>query len=212
MEEGWERAIRTPFFFIMEELLNKGLEYILKDPWTFAKAYKDLTGEEVCSYCPGKIEAKFNELINNKNKIKSMQQRKYRMIPGKLIYYNNNHYTDKNMTDELAETLISQGFGKYFKTVPAVEGFGEATPIKTNPVIKTSIKDLEEKEKEAEIKLEVFEKKTEEAKEEKSEEKKNSLDTYSRTRLVELCEKRNYPKEEWKDLVRKDLIKYVNGK
>jgi hypothetical protein len=57
----------------MEEILNKGLEYVLKNPSEFARAYKVLTGEEICSYCPGKIESKFNELINNKNKIKLLQ-------------------------------------------------------------------------------------------------------------------------------------------
>jgi hypothetical protein len=187
------------------EILDKGIEYVLKNPSEFAKEYKKLTGEEICSYCPGKIEAKFNELINNKNKIKSMQQRKYRMLPGKLIYYNNNHYSDKNMTDELAEQLISQGFGKYFKPVPidVIEPKPEITPE-----VKISIEELKEKEKEAEIKLEVFEKEPEKI----EDEKQNSLGTYSRARLVELCEKRGYPKDEWKDLVRKDLIKYVNGK
>jgi hypothetical protein len=183
----------------MEEILNKGLEYVLKNPSEFARAYKVLTGEEICSYCPGKIESKFNELINNKNKIKSMQQRKYRMLPGKLIYFNHAHYSDKNMTDEIAEKVIALGFGKYFKPV-SEEVIEEAKP---NVVSSEPNEDLKLKEKEAEIKLDVYE---------KEDKPKNSLDTYSRARLVELCEKREYPKEEWKDLVRKDLIKYVNGK
>lgn len=193
----------------MEELLIKGLQYCLDHPSTFARAYKVLTGEEVCSYCPGKIEAKFNEINNNKHKIKTMQERKYRMIPGKLIDTTMGNisdpviygmFTDKNMTDIIAEKLIANGYGKYFIKVKEEE---------IAPAVPEEVKaDLETKEQEAEIKLEVFEKEKETVKEEA----KNSLDTYSRARLVELCEKRGYPKEEWKDLVRKDLIKYVNGK
>lgn len=195
----------------MEELLNKGLKYCMDNPSEFARAYKVLYGEDVCSYCPGKIEAKFNEVINNKNKIKTMQQRKFRMLPGKLIDTTMGsiepwgQYTDKNMTDEIAEKLISNGYGKYFKDVPIVE---QAVELKNEVVNENTpvISDLQEKEKEAEIKLEVFEKA------EVKTEPTNSLDTYSRTRLADLCEKRGYPKDEWKDLVRKDLIKYVNGK
>jgi hypothetical protein len=103
------------------------------------------------------------------------------------------------MTDEIAEKVIALGFGKYFKPV-SEEVIEEAKP---NVVSSEPNEDLKLKEKEAEIKLDVYE---------KEDKPKNSLDTYSRARLVELCEKREYPKEEWKDLVRKDLIKYVNGK
>jgi hypothetical protein len=182
----------------MEEILKKGLAYVLKNPSEFTRAYKLLYGGDVCSYCPGVIESKFKEVNKNRDNIKNMQERKYRMIPGKLIDTTMGdskpwgQFTDKNMTDEIAEQLIGQGYSKYFVNAQVVE----------KPDIKIA-EELEEKEQEAELKLEVFE---------KAKEGKNSLDTYSRTRLLDLCAKREYPSLEFKDLTRKELIKYINGK
>lgn len=198
----------------MEELLNKGLEYCLSNLSEFARAYKVLTGEDICSYCRGVIEAKFNELNNNRNTIKTMQERTYRMLPGKLIDTTMGdkepwgQFTDKNMTDAIAEKLIGQGYGKYFKDVPKNESIEFIPVVVTVDEIENKI-ELQKKEAEAEIKLEVFEKKVEEPKEETT----NSLDTYSYKRLVELCEKRAYPKEEWKGFsARKDILNYVKSK
>lgn len=189
---------------MIQELLNKGLKYSLANPTEFAKAYKEAFGENICSYCPGVIQEKFNKLLNtNAEKITLMNNRKWKMIPGKLIDTlmsstgPQGQYTNKNITDEIAEQLIAKGYGKYFiknneEFIPEVEDVPVNDPIQEDP-----------------IEFEVFEKELAE-----EDPKKDSFDTYSYTRLVKYCQSNTekFPKAEWENLNRKKLIEYVRSK
>jgi hypothetical protein len=194
---------------MIKELLEKGLQYSLANPSEFAKAYKVAFGETVCSYCPGKIEAKFKELLNvTEEKLTIMKEKKWRMIPGKLIDTlmsvsgPQGQYTNKNITDELAEQLIAKGYGKYFIRVDSEE---VEAPVAIDPQPEIQ---------EEEITFEILEKsEPSEPSEPVSEEpKKDSFDTYSFTKLVKYCESKKFDKKEWENLNRKKLIEYVRTK
>jgi hypothetical protein len=186
---------------MIKELLSKGLRYSLENPSEFSKAYQEAFGEKVCSYCPGIIQEKFNQLLKtDEQKLITMKSRKWKMLPGKLIDTLMSstgpcgQYSDKNITDEIAEQLISKGYVKYFVENNAFEKIEE--PV-TDPIEET---------KDEEITFEVFDK------EEAGTTKKDSFNTYSFPKLVKLCESKKYDKKEYENLNRKDLIEYVRNK
>jgi hypothetical protein len=193
---------------MIQEILNKGLKYSIDNPKEFSKAYYEAFGEKVCSYCPGVIQEKFNKLLNtNEQIIQNMKSRKWRMLPGKLIDTlmsqtgPQGQYTDANITDEVAEALIAKGYGKYFKKV---EGFEEIEiPVTTQP-------EIEEEIEESPIEFEVFEKEMQEEEDGKT----DSLDTLAYKKLVKKCESNPelYPKGEWQDKNRQQLIAYIRSK
>lgn len=187
---------------MIKELLSKGLKYSLANPEEFATAYKEAFGEKVCSYCPGIIQEKFNKLLKtDEQKIIIMKSRKWNMIPGKLIDTLMSQsgpcgqYTNDNITDEVAEQLITKGYSSYFVKNNTIE----IEEIEPDPVIE-----------EAPVAFEVIEK-SEPATEVKKE-TKDSFDTYSRKRLIEYCESKGYNVKEYGELVRKQLIEYVRTK
>jgi hypothetical protein len=111
-----------------KSIISKGVQYNIDNPREITDFFKSVFNEDLCRYCPGKIHDKFLELSQlNEHKLNSMLERKYRMLPGKLIdTYNSSelpqgHWTDKNITDEVAEKLIKAGFGKFFKGNPTLE-------------------------------------------------------------------------------------------
>jgi hypothetical protein len=191
---------------MIKELLEKGLQYSLANPSEFAKAYKVAFGETVCSYCPGKIEAKFKELLNvTEEKLTIMKAKKWRMIPGKLIDTlmsasgPQGQYTNKNITDELAEQLIAKGYGKYFTQIDS-EDVESPVELEVLPEIQ-----------EGEITVEIHEK-SDGSEPSVEEIKRDSFDTYSFTKLVKYCESKKFEKKEWENLNRKKLIEYVRTK
>jgi hypothetical protein len=189
---------------MIKELLSKGLKYSLANPEEFAKAYKEAFGEKVCSYCPGIIQEKFNQLLKtDEQTLITMKSRKWKMIPGKLIDTLMSstgpcgQYTDKNITDEIAEQLISKGYGSYFLKNASHEEIEQ-------PVTNDSL--LNQESEENDISFEVFEKSV------PGETKKDSFGTYSFTKLVKYCESKKFPKAEYENLNRQDLIEYVRNK
>jgi hypothetical protein len=186
---------------MIKELLSKGLKYSLDNPQEFSRIYKEVFGEVVCSYCPGIIQDKFNKLLNTTEKqIVSMKQRKWNIIKGKVIdtYMSKDgpwgHYTNDNITDEVAEKLILMGYG--------------ASLIRNNPLdeevfIPAITEEINQPENNSDIKFEVFD---------RSEPAKDSFGTYSFDRLVKYCNSKGYDKKEWENLNRKNLIEYVRSK
>jgi hypothetical protein len=82
----------------------------------FAAYYYNLTGERVCTTCMDKIYNKYIELkqlLREGKKFIPMSERKYILKEGVLIDTFNSdkapkgHFTNKNMTDEIAEQIIS---------------------------------------------------------------------------------------------------------
>jgi hypothetical protein len=191
----------------MKEIINKGLKYSLANPQEFAAAYKEAFGEVVCSYCPGVIQEKFNKLLNTtEEKLITMKNRKWRMKPGKIIDTLMSkegpwgQWTDKNITDEIAEKLIAKGYGERF-----LKNDSEAIEIE-EPVGNIEGPAIVEEE----INFEVHERL--EPGSETQEAKKDSFDTYQFSKLVKYCKTKGFPESEWENKNRKDLITYVRSK
>ena len=116
------------------EKINKyrdiGIEKILADKTLsaeFGTFYFQLTGDKICVGCSGKMRQKFTNLMNtNQQKLKTMSNKKFIMVPGKLIDRSmaptglSGQYTASNMTDEIALQLLKsqKGYIKFFKDFP----------------------------------------------------------------------------------------------
>ena len=109
---------------------NIGIEKILADKTLsaeFGTFYFQLTGDKICVGCSGKMRQKFTNLMNtNQQKLKTMSNKKFIMVPGKLIDRSmaptglSGQYTASNMTDVIALQLLKsqKGYIKFFKEFP----------------------------------------------------------------------------------------------
>jgi len=95
-----------------EEALEKGKQYFIKNPKEMVSLYRSLYGETICSYCPGVIAQAFETIKRNKDKPISKYKIKQEY---KKICNLDGHWTNFNLTDEIAEKLISEGYKEYFE-------------------------------------------------------------------------------------------------
>ncbi len=96
-----------------DEALRLGKRYFQEHPGEMVSLYKDLYGETICDSCPGKdaIGTAFDYMKRNAHKPIC----KYKLKPEKKRISNaEGSWTNYNMTDEIAERLIAQGYGDYF--------------------------------------------------------------------------------------------------
>lgn len=104
----------------IDALIAKGVRYSIKNPDEIVSLYK-MYGETICRKCPGVIKKKFNELT----KLKGRPMSKYRIKNGGNIDTTMKNdpdlpkgiYTNKNMTDDVAEKLIKGGYSSRFESV-----------------------------------------------------------------------------------------------
>jgi len=95
-----------------EEAIEKGKSYFQKHPTEMVSLYKELYGEIICSYCPGTIAKAFETIQRNIHRPLC----KYRIKASvKKISNADGHWTNFNLTDEIAERLISQGYQNSFE-------------------------------------------------------------------------------------------------
>jgi len=93
------------------EAIRLGKNYFIKNPNEMVSLYEQLYGETICNYCPGTIGEAWETIRRNINKPIS----KYKIKPQyKKICNADGHWTNFNLTDEIAERLISQGYAEYF--------------------------------------------------------------------------------------------------
>ena len=105
----------------IEEILSIPLSEIKKNPKILKKFYKEFFQEDVCSTCPGVIEAKYHALRNiTEERIERISTNILRMRKGALIdtYMASagpiGHFTNANITDEVAIELIERGWVSAF--------------------------------------------------------------------------------------------------
>jgi hypothetical protein len=94
-----------------EEAIQLGKHYFIKNPEQMVSLYKYLYGETICSYCPSKISEAWEIIKRNVDRPVC----KYLIKPEhKRISNSEGHWTNFNLTDEVAERLITQGYSNYF--------------------------------------------------------------------------------------------------
>jgi len=104
----------------IEELKSKGLEYSIQNPNEIVTLYKQY-GVTICKGCEkgAQVIKAFHELELLKDKKMSKYIVKNKMLIDTLMSTDKNipngQYTQANMTDEIAEKLIKNGFGSFFE-------------------------------------------------------------------------------------------------
>lgn len=93
-----------------DEAIELGKRYFQKNPKEMVSLYKELYGETICQYCKGVIAAAFETVVRLRNNPIC----KYKLKPGGKISNANGYWTNFNLTDEVAEKLISEGYQKMF--------------------------------------------------------------------------------------------------
>jgi hypothetical protein len=71
--------------------------------------------------CKKELYRYFNDLVNSNNMAEKISS-KYRLKEGQLLYSNGQHYSNANLTDEIAEALL--------KNTPALKNAFEVIPKK----------------------------------------------------------------------------------
>lgn len=94
-----------------EEAIQLGKQYFIKNPKEMVSLYKNLYGETICSYCPGTIASAWDTIKRNMDRPISRYRIKDKY---KKISNSEGHWTNFNLTDEIAERLINQGYSDYF--------------------------------------------------------------------------------------------------
>lgn len=101
----------------VKEELNKGLDYFLKNPKKMGSLYKYVYGEPIACYCGWLIKEKYNQLLINVDKPVC----KYKLKSGALIDTTmtdkdipKGMYNNYNLTDEVAEILLKNGYADFF--------------------------------------------------------------------------------------------------
>jgi hypothetical protein len=67
-----------------------------------------------CDNCPGAFH---NAILKYQNKYK-MNEKKYILKNDKVLLFNNNHYVNANLTDEVGSAAVAAGYGHLFSKVP----------------------------------------------------------------------------------------------
>ena len=67
-----------------------------------------------CDNCPGAFH---NAILKYQNKYK-MSEKKYVLKNDKVLLFNNNHYVNANLTDEVGAAAVAAGYGHLFSKVP----------------------------------------------------------------------------------------------
>lgn len=93
-----------------EEALEKGPKYFQKNKQEMVSLYQELYGETICNYCPGEIQAAFETI----KRLKDQPISKYKLKPKTSITTIDGHWTNFNLTNEIAEMLIEKGFKDSF--------------------------------------------------------------------------------------------------
>lgn len=96
-----------------DEALKLGKRYFLKDlkaKKEMASLYKELYGEVICNYCDGDIKQAFETIYT----LRDQPLCKYKLKPKGKISNIDGHWTNFNLTDEIAERLIEQGYKDSF--------------------------------------------------------------------------------------------------
>ncbi len=85
----------------VREKLNKGLDYFLSEGrYELVSLYKERYGETICSLCKPKLKRAYLKLLKEADKETCPYKLK------KSVY---------NLTKEIAENLIENGYQAYFK-------------------------------------------------------------------------------------------------
>lgn len=93
-----------------DEAIKLGKQYFQKNPKEMVSLYKEIYGETICQYCKGVISDAFETMV----RLKDNPICKYKLKPKGKISNSEGHWTNFNMTDEIAEKLISQGYRESF--------------------------------------------------------------------------------------------------
>lgn len=102
----------------VKEKLNKGLDYFLSEGrYELVSLYKERYGETICSLCKPILKRAYNKLLKEADKetcpyklkrsINTETSENPDVIKG--------HFSNYNLTKEIAENLISNGYQSYFK-------------------------------------------------------------------------------------------------
>jgi hypothetical protein len=67
-----------------------------------------------CDNCPGAFH---NAIVKYQNKHK-MNEKKYVLKNDKVLFFNNNHYVNANLTDEIGEAAVKAGYKDWFLKIP----------------------------------------------------------------------------------------------
>ena len=112
----------------IEAILAIPLSKIKENPKILKKFYKEFFNEDLCSTCPGVIEAKYNALRSiTVERIERITNNILRIRAGVLIdtYMASagpiGHFTNANITDEVAIELIERGWSSAFENPDDIE-------------------------------------------------------------------------------------------
>lgn len=112
----------------IEQILAIPLSEIKNNPKILKKFYKEFFQEDFCSTCNGVIEAKYNALRSiTEERIERIENNILRMRKGALIdtYMASagpiGHFTNANITDEVAIELIERGWNASFENPEDLE-------------------------------------------------------------------------------------------
>ncbi len=106
----------------INKLLSVPLEVHLKDPSGLKAFYRNSLGQDLCGYCPGKIDEAYKKLSSlTDEKIKAMAKKILHLKKdvGIDTYSSSSlpqgYWTKDNITDEIAVKLIDGGYAKFFQ-------------------------------------------------------------------------------------------------
>lgn len=93
------------------EAIRIGKKYFIENPNEMVSLYAQLYSETICNECPGTIAEAWETIKRNLDRPIS----KYKIKPEyRKICNADGHWTNFNLTDEIAERLISEGYKNYF--------------------------------------------------------------------------------------------------
>lgn len=152
------------------------------------------------------IDAYFEFRSLTQIQIKTFMERKYRMNKGVLLdtYMSNNpeipqgHWSDANITDDVAVKLIKGGYGKYFIGNPAIDDIEEEEEEQVEAERQAAEEGKEEASKQEEVKVPV--------------EPERPMSAMTKAELQTLAKVKNLPEDEWKTLGRDKLEAYLISK
>ena len=78
-----------------------------------------------CDNCPGAFH---NAIVKYQNKHK-MSERNYVLKNDKVLLFNNNHYVNANLTDEIGAAAVAAGYGHLFSKIPSEKKKAEVSQV-----------------------------------------------------------------------------------
>jgi len=138
----------------VQELQAIGIGPILKDydlKSEYIRLHKKIFLSNLCVSCNATIKHTFTEFSQlTKTKIKIMKDRKYKFKDSTVLWVEKDrvHYTNDNLTDEIAERLLKEnsGYAKFFEGLPKdwEEQLGKEGTAKTDkPISKMNTDELQ---------------------------------------------------------------------